>query len=49
MKNMRCLRRHRPKVRIKNVPIVPRKGVSQEKPGLDIGLKIPKKERQSNR
>ena len=33
----------------KKVVIGPRKGVSQEKPGVDIGLEIPKRERQSSR
>ena len=47
MKDMRYVRRHGPKARIENATIGPRKGVSQEKPRLDIGLKIPKRERQS--
>ena len=32
----------------KKAVIGPKKGVSQEKPGLDTDLKIPKRERQSS-
>ena len=50
MKDITYLRRHGPKATIKRrAAIGPRKGISQEKPGLDIGLKIPKRERQSSR
>lgn len=50
MKNIRYLRRHGLIATIKRkAAIGPRRTVRQEKPGIDIGLKIPKRERWSSR
>ena len=44
MKDIRYFRKHGLKVTIKRRAVmVPKEGVSQEKPGLDIDLKNPKK------
>ena len=50
MKDIRYLRRRGPKATIKRRAVIgPRKGVSQEEPGLDIGLEILKRERRGSR